>query len=112
MSGGLTIRLDHKTHYGIDEHGNEYTDVTVTHVYSPPIPGIRPFSQTIRYMKALNLVEIYELVKMSEAALKASVEGILGRAASSCPPGGGGFVEIDPPPESLLDTIPNQAYAG
>ncbi len=78
MSDGFTIHLDHKTHYGIDEHGNEYTDVTVTHVYSHPIPNIQPFSQTIRYMKALNLVEIYELVKMSEAALKASIDSILG----------------------------------
>lgn len=60
MSDNFTVRLNHGIRYGIDENGDEYTDITVTHVYSNPIPNVRPFSQTLRYMKALNLVEILQ----------------------------------------------------
>ena len=99
MTGEYTVRLDHKIHYGIDENGDEYTDITVTHVYSKPA-SIAPFRQTLRYMKALNLVEILQIAKADEAALKASIDSILGRAASIAPAGRAGFVEIDRPAES------------
>lgn len=99
MSDNFTVRLNHGIRYGIDENGDEYTDITVTHVYSNPIPNVRPFSQTLRYMKALNLVEILQIVKADEAALKASIDSI-GRAAPIAPAGRAGFVEIDRPAES------------
>jgi len=79
VTGEYTVRLNHGIRYGIDENGDEYTDITVTHVYSKPA-SIAPFRQTRRYMKALNLVEILQIVKADEVALKVSIDSI-GRAA-------------------------------
>lgn len=72
-----TITNKYKFGYGIDENGDEYTDITTTRVYSrPPYPDMAPSHQTIRYMKALNLLEILEIVKADELAQKAALNSI------------------------------------